>query len=119
MIQRFENVVLFDIRNPNCTIVTPIEKIAKTLPNVPITIFGTVNHFNDDDFKPVIDIDYPIGFVSKVTKVTDNLIFGTIIIMDGYKIKTKYFKNYVINGDKINSDLFEVNFVESLEFELE
>jgi hypothetical protein len=67
-----KNKKIFDIRNPNCTISTPIGEIAKMFDKTPILIKDEVGVF---------------GFVDTVTGFDDNCIYGDIVFFDKYNLR--------------------------------
>lgn len=86
-----ENKKIFDIRNPNCIIITPIEDITKMFNNTPI--FNMMNTENNS----------PVGLVREVTSHDENCIYGNLVVFDD-SINLSDMINYEVITEYINKN---------------
>jgi hypothetical protein len=96
---------IFDIRNPNCNIVTSIDEIMNMFNKTPIVM-------------DVADNEMVIGFISQATNHDENCIYGEVILYQDYQIGD--FKNYEVQGELVNvhNKSFEVSNVNSVSYEI-
>jgi len=84
------NKKIFDINNPNCRIITPIEVIANLFNNVPV-LLGINTDKKDEVF----------GMISKATSYDDRFIYGDIYIYNDF-VNIGEMINYEVMIDDIN-----------------
>ncbi|MDD4779107.1 MAG: hypothetical protein PHT02_00690 [Tissierellia bacterium] len=96
---------IFDMRNPNCNIVTSIDNIVNMFDKTPVVI-------------DVAKDKTVIGFISQATRYDENCIYGEIILYGDYKIGE--LKNYEIQGELVDipNRNFEVSNVNSVSYEI-
>ena len=97
----YENVKVFDIRNPNCVIENNLESIIDLFDKTPI-----VAGIYDEENKRLIGKDEQIiiGYVDKITYRDEFCLYGKICILDEISFDAKFI-NYTVEGDfKYNND---------------
>ena len=97
---------IFDMRNPNCNIVTSIGKIVDMFNKTPIVM-------------DVAEDKTVIGFISQATRSSDdNCIYSEVVLFKDYSIGD--LKNYEIQGELVDvlNRNFEVSNVSSVSYEI-
>jgi hypothetical protein len=89
-----ENQLLFDINNPNCSIITDINEIANMLKDVPV--FHSEPHGERVNPEPIV------GVVNTVTKITNTQIFGSIWFFNEHDFSDMW--NYSMQVDVKNTE---------------
>lgn len=91
----YENVKVFDIRNPNCTIENSFESIIEMFDKTPIVteIYDKENEHLIEKDKQVV-----IGYVDKITSKDEFCLYGEVCILDEISFNAEFI-NYAIEGN--------------------
>lgn len=96
----YENVKVFDIRNPNCTIENSLESIIEMFDKTPI-----VTEIYDKENERLIEKDkqVAIGYVDKITNKDEFCLYGEVCILNEISFNAEFI-NYTIEGGFKYSD---------------